>query len=191
MVNILAIAGSPSHPSRTYSVLEYVKSILDAERIRTELVSVRDIPAEALLFAQFDHPTIKQLQAQVEQADAVIIATPVYKAAYTGVLKALLDLLPQTALVNKPILPIATGGTIAHLLSIDYALKPVLSALGARHILSGVYLVDSQIQRLNNGEIGFIDNEVEQRLQNVVYELIATVRPTTLRLETATVGAGQ
>ncbi|MDX2215999.1 MAG: NADPH-dependent FMN reductase [Oculatellaceae cyanobacterium bins.114] len=176
MANIVAIAGSPSHPSRTYSVLEYAKSILEVERISTELISVRDIPAEALLFAQFDHPVIQQIQAQVEQADAVIISTPVYKAAYTGVLKALLDLLPQNALVGKPILPIATGGTIAHLLSIDYALKPVLSALGARHIFSGIYIVDSQIQRLDNGEIRFVDEEIEQRLQNTVYELIAIVR---------------
>jgi FMN reductase len=187
MTTILAIAGSPSHPSRTYSVLEYAKSILDAEDIKTELISVRDISAEALLFAQFDHPVIKQIQAQVEQADAVIIATPVYKAAYTGVLKALLDLLPQTALINKPILPIATGGTIAHLLSIDYALKPILSALGARYILSGVYLVDSQLQRLSTGGVAFADTEVEQRLQNAVYELIATVRPATVQPE-VTVG---
>ncbi len=62
---------------------------------------------------------------------AVVVATPIYKAAYTGGLKALFDILPQSALRGKTVLPLATGGSPAHLLAIDYALKPVLSALGA------------------------------------------------------------
>jgi FMN reductase len=176
-MSVLAIAGSPSHPSRTYSVLEYAKQHLEAARVSTTLFSVRDLPAEALLFAQFDHADVKEAIALVEQASAIIIATPVYKAAYTGVLKAFLDLLPQNALAGKPILPIATGGTIAHLLSIDYALKPVLSTLGARHIFAGVYIVDSQIQRLPDGGVQFAE-EVEQRLQVSLNELIASLQLT-------------
>lgn len=176
MPRILAIAGSPSHPSRTSGVLEYAKQTLEQENLIVDLVTVREISAEALLFAQFDHPDIQRIASLVEQADAVIIATPVYKAAYTGVLKALLDLLPQNAFANKPILAIATGGTLAHLLIIDYALKPVLSALGARHIQAGVYVVDTQIQKLPNGEFA-LEPEVKQRLENAVHELITIVRP--------------
>ncbi|HEY9621305.1 MAG TPA: NADPH-dependent FMN reductase [Crinalium sp.] len=179
MPNVVAIAGSPSHPSRSYAVLDYAQAIFEREQISNQIISVRDVAPEALLFAKFDHADVKAVASAIEQADAIIISTPVYKAAYTGVLKALLDLLPQNALVGKPILPIATGGTLAHLLSIDYALKPVLSALGARYILAGVYIVDSQLQRLDNGELAFVDEEIEQRLQNSVYELISTVRTTT------------
>lgn len=178
MSKVVLIGGSPAHPSRTHAVLEYAQKILDREQIDHQIVSVRDINAEALLFAKFDHPDIKQVVAAIESADAVIISTPVYKAAYTGVLKALLDLLPQNALSRKVILPIATGGTIAHLLSIDYALKPVLSTLGARSILAGVYIVDSQLQKQDSGEYQFIDSEIEQRLQNSVYELVSIVQPT-------------
>jgi FMN reductase len=177
MVQVLAIAGSPSHPSRSSAVLDYAKGILDTERISTNILSVRDLPAEALLFAQFDHPEIKQATALVEQADALIIVTPVYKAAYTGVLKAFLDLLPQTGLAGKAILPIATGGTIAHLLTIDYAIKPVLSALGARDILGGIYIVDDQAKRQEDGSIQFSE-EIQQRLQSSVQDLIASLRPT-------------
>lgn len=176
MPKIVAIAGSPSHPSRSYSVLEHANTILRAESVSSILLSVRDLPADALLFAQFDHPQIKEAIAQIAEADAIILSTPVYKAAYTGVLKAFLDLLPQTALVGKPVLPIVTGGTIAHLLAIDYTIKPVLSALGARYILGGVYIVDTQIQRQENGDIQ-IEEEVEHRLNNAVYELISAVRP--------------
>lgn len=90
-----------------------------------------------LLHAQFEHPLIRQALAEVAQAHVVLIATPIYKAAYSGVLKAFLDLLPQDALRGKTVLPLATGGSIAHLLALDYALKPVLSALGRQEPTMG------------------------------------------------------
>ena len=43
------------------------------------------------------------------------------------------------------VLPLATGGTVAHLLAVDYALKPVLNALKAQEILHGVFADDSQV----------------------------------------------
>ncbi|HEX3138682.1 MAG TPA: NAD(P)H-dependent oxidoreductase, partial [Rhizobacter sp.] len=84
---------------------------------------------------------------EVAQAQVVLVATPIYKAAYSGLLKAFLDLLPQDGLRDKTVLPLATGGSIAHLLALDYALKPVLSALGARDILDPVFATDSQIPK--------------------------------------------
>lgn len=177
MPNVVAIAGSPSHSSRTDAVLEYAKQLLDREQVSSQLISVRDLNPEALLFAQFEHSDIKAVTTAVESADALIVSTPVYKAAYTGVLKALLDLLPQNALANKVVLPIATGGTIAHFLSLDYALKPVLATLGARTILAGVYVLDTQLQKQEDGRYQFVDSEIEQRLQNSVAELATAIRP--------------
>ena len=54
-------------------------------------------------------------------------------------------MLPERALQGKVVLPLATGGTVAHLLAVDYALKPVLSALKAQEILHGVFADDSQV----------------------------------------------
>jgi FMN reductase len=49
-----------------------------------------------------------------------------------------------TALVaDKGVLPIATAGSLAHCLVLEYALKPVLAALGASSFLPGVCLIDS------------------------------------------------
>jgi FMN reductase len=173
MTKIVAISGSPSYPSRSYSILEQAKQRLVAQQISTEILAVRDLPAAALLHAQFDHPEIQQASKLVAEAEALIIATPVYKASYTGVLKTFLDLLPQTGLAGKTILPIATGGTIAHLLTIDYAIKPVLSALGARDILAGIYIVDNQIQIQESGVQ--LAEEIEQRLVSSLQDLIKTL----------------
>ena len=146
-MKIVAIQGSPSASSRSGSLLALAQSRLQAVASNSHLIAVRDLPAQALLHAQFDHPLIRQALAEVAQAQVVLIATPIYKAAYSGVLKAFLDLLPQEGLRGKTVLPLATGGSIAHLLALDYALKPVLSVLGARDILDPVFATDAQIAR--------------------------------------------
>lgn len=174
MANILAIAGSPSHPSRTYSLVEYTTNLLQQQGYNIDIISVRDLPAEDLVFGRYDSPNLEQPKALLEKANGVIIATPIYKAAYTGLLKSFLDLLPQKALLGKIVLPIATGGTIAHLLAIDYALKPVLTQLGGQHILGGVYAVDKQIQRQQDGSIQ-LDEEIEQRLQHSLDDFVKAV----------------
>ncbi len=72
-------------------------------------------------------------------------------------------------------LPIATGGTLAHLLAIDYALKPVLSELKARFVLGGVYAVDKQLQIQQDGSLQF-DEEIDQRLKEALNEFAESVK---------------
>lgn len=175
MTNIVAIAGSPSHPSRTYGILEYAAKLLQQQGLNVDIISVRDFPAEDLVFGRYDSPALEQPKALLAKADGVIIATPIYKAAYTGVLKAFLDLLPQKALSGKVVLPIATGGTIAHLLAVEYALKPILSELGARHILASIYEVDKQIQQQTDGSLQ-LDEDIEQRLNDALKEFVKAVK---------------
>ena len=82
----------------------------------------------------------------IKQADGLIIGSPVYKASYTGVLKSLLDLLPEGALKNKPVLPIMVGGSSRHLLAIDYSLNPLIAILKGQP-LQGLYFTDSEIDK--------------------------------------------
>jgi FMN reductase len=174
MANVLAIAGSPTHPSRTHGLLDYATAQLQRSGLHTDTVVVRDFPTDVLVYGRYDSPALEPIKALLEQADGVIVATPIYKAAYTGVLKAFLDLLPQRAFEGKVVLPIATGGTIAHLLAIDYALKPVLSELKARHVLGGVYAVDKQIQLQPNAGVQ-IDEDIEQRLQHSLRDFVDAI----------------
>lgn len=146
-MKIVGILGSPAVSSRSNSLLQLAQAKLQSVASSLHTVCVRELPAEALLHAQFDHPLIQQALHEVREAQVVLVATPIYKAAYSGLLKAFLDLLPQDGLRDKTVLPLATGGSIAHLLALDYALKPVLSALGARDILDPVFATDPQIPK--------------------------------------------
>lgn len=175
MSDILLISGSPTARSRSGALLEYAAERLGADGLSTELLSVRDYPAEDLILAKFDSPSFELTKRLVAEARGLIVATPVYKAAYTGSLKALLDILPQQALRNKTVLPVATGGTPAHLLVLDYALKPVLGALGASDILQGVFVTDDQIQLGKQNDL-FVDDEVRARFDRELDSLAAKVK---------------
>ncbi|RYF30209.1 MAG: FMN reductase (NADPH), partial [Comamonadaceae bacterium] len=141
-MTVLLIAGSPSEPSRSTALLEAVGRRLAQRGARIDRLAIRELPAQPLLLAEWSHPAIERAIARVAEAEVVVVATPVYKAAYSGVLKVFLDLLSQSALKGKTVLPLATGGSPHHMLALDYALRPVLQALSARHILPGVYATD-------------------------------------------------
>jgi len=174
-MSILLIAGSPSEHSRSSTLLDAVQQRLQVQlaqrRVAIERVPIRDLSPQALLLAHWEHPSIRRVIAQVESARALVVATPVYKAAYSGVLKLFLDLLPQTALKGKTVLPLATGGSPHHMLALDYALRPVLQSLGARHILPGVYASDSQLPKDDDGQYHITD-DVGARLDDAVHTLV-------------------
>ncbi|MFJ9931192.1 MULTISPECIES: NADPH-dependent FMN reductase [Streptomyces] len=153
MATVLSVSGSPSKTSRTDRLLRHLDRRLTAQGHEVIPLDVRTIPGEALLGADFRHPAIVETTELFAAADGVVIATPVYKAAYSGVLKALLDLLPQYALADKTVLPLATGGSTAHVLAVDYALRPVLSSMGAAHIVQGWFTLDTDITVDQNGSV--------------------------------------
>ena len=144
-MNIVGISGSPSSRSRSAWLLQLAQARLEAPGATIQPLSLRDLPAQALVLADTSQPPLCEAIDSLASANLVIISTPIYKAAYSGLLKLFLDLLPTDALRGRSVLPLATGGTLSHLLAIDYALKPVLSALGARDILDPVFAVDTQL----------------------------------------------
>lgn len=122
-MRVITLAGSPRYPSRSSALLEYARETLTAADIEVCHWHLQNFAPEDLLYARFDNPALQTLNEQLAGADGLIIATPVYKASFSGALKTLLDLLPERALEGKIVLPLATGGTIAHMLAVDYALK--------------------------------------------------------------------
>jgi len=171
-MSVLLIAGSPSENSRSAALLDHVQARLKLSGVDVNRLHIRDLSPQALILANFSHPSITHASALVAQASAIVVSTPVYKAAYSGVLKVFLDLLPQTALKEKTVLPLATGGSPNHMLALDYALRPVLQSLGAAHILPGVYATDAQVVLLP--EEGYrIQPDIAARLDEGVERLIA------------------
>ncbi|MGW2704074.1 NADPH-dependent FMN reductase [Streptomyces sp. NPDC001340] len=167
MATVLSVSGSPSATSRTARLLRHLDARLTTQGHQVIPLDARTIPADALLGADFRHPAIAEATALFDRADGVVIGTPVYKAAYSGLLKSLLDLLPQYALSGKTVLPLATGGTTAHVLAIDYALRPVLSSMGAAHIVQGWFTLDKDIAVGEDGTLTVAPGPAEALAQVV------------------------
>lgn len=163
---VVSVGGSPSLRSRSGVLLERSRDWLQERGVEVVTFQVREFPAEDLLHARFDSPQVRHFNELVAQADGLVVATPVYKASFAGALKTLLDLLPERALEHKVVLPIATGGSIAHMLAVDYALKPVLSALKAQETLQGIFADDSQVAYGEGTRPAQLAAALEQRLQD-------------------------
>ncbi|OIK13064.1 FMN reductase (NADPH) [Bacillus sp. MUM 116] len=172
MSKVTFISGNPSEETRLNGVFQEVLTYFQGSEITPGIINVRELPPEALIHAKFNSKEIIEANRKVEDSNIIVILTPVYKASFSGLLKSYLDLLPQNGLEGKIIFPIAVGGTFGHLLMIDYALKPVLTALGATHILKGVFILDHQIRKLENNRYE-VDLEAKNRLENSL-DLIKT-----------------
>lgn len=173
-MKIVSLSGSPSAISRSTALLRWCETRLAAGAQSVHAIALRDLPATELLQAQFAHPALQGALRQVAEADVVLLATPIYKAAYSGLLKVFLDLLPQDGLRGKQVLPLATGGSLAHLLALDYGLRPVLHSLGARQLLDAVFATDSQFQK--HAALGYVpDAETIARLERALQPLLPAV----------------
>ncbi|MRJ19137.1 NADPH-dependent FMN reductase [Pseudomonas haemolytica] len=172
---VVTLGGSPSQRSRSGVLLDKTRQWLQQQGVEVVSYQIRDFPAEDLLHARFDSPKVIDLLQQVANADGLVIATPVYKASFSGALKTVLDLLPERALAHKVVLPIATGGSIAHMLTVDYALKPVLSALKAQELLHGIFAEDSQIAYGEGSAQAQLVPVLEQRLHEALEQLYSAM----------------
>ncbi|MRH41345.1 NADPH-dependent FMN reductase [Aquibacillus halophilus] len=173
MSEIVILSGSPAESSRSDLVLKFLGSSLKNEGFSVTHISIRDVPQEALFYGQFDNPAVIEIASLIQGAKGVIVGSPVYKAAYSGVLKALLDILPQDVLQGTPVLPLMTGGSPSHLLAIEYTLKPLLATLKGQN-LKGVYLLDSQIDKTQIDQ-PIIHTECLERLSKQLDYFIETV----------------
>ena len=163
-MSTVIINGANAKQSRVTAVEQFVGQFLKDNNVKTEVITVHELPAQDLITANYASEAIQHVNRFVEEAEIVIVLTPIYKAAYSGILKTYLDLLPQKALENKFVIPVAVGGTLNHLLAVNYALKPVLSVLGATEIAKSVYILDKQITRHEDQSFSF-EKEVKERLE--------------------------
>jgi len=82
---------------------------------------------------------------KVRATDLLVVASPTYKATYTGLLKVFLDLLPSGGLAGVTAVPVLVMGSPAHTLAVDVHLRPLLLELGATVPTSGLALLQDAI----------------------------------------------
>ncbi|MEV8135284.1 NADPH-dependent FMN reductase [Microbacterium aurantiacum] len=129
-LRIVTLVGNPQPSSRTARVAEEVAAQI-AERAGAEVLPTIDLADYADRIFVFPEPEVDALGDEVATADLVVVASPTYKAAYTGLLKAFLDRYGSGGLDGVIAIPILTIGSPAHALAVEHTLRPLLVELGA------------------------------------------------------------
>ncbi|MFJ2356248.1 FMN reductase [Frigoribacterium sp. NPDC087798] len=136
------MSGTLSTPSKTDALVhEIVTALGDVLPIEAHVIRVSELGplfAGALTRDQLDERVERELVA-IETADLLIVASPVYRASFTGLFKHLFDFVEQYALVDVPVLLAATGGSERHALIIEHALRPLFGFFQALTLPLGVY----------------------------------------------------
>ncbi len=158
MTAVGVVVGNPKPRSRTREVAEAVAGAaasaagLDGDdRI---VVDLAELSAE--LFDSSSARVRAALEA-ISSCRLVVVASPTYKASYTGLLKSFLDWYPTTGLSGVTVVPVMVGAGAAHALAVEVHLRPVLIEIGATLPTRGLYVTEEQLDDLDAVVAAWLD----------------------------------
>ena len=168
---ILAIHGTVTRPGRLYQAIHAALSSLGGQASpEVDVLHLGDHRisfADGRPLADYGDDT-EAVVNRVAAADMYLIATPVFRASYTGALKNLLDHVPVQGLQGKACGLIVTGATDHHYLSVDTQLRPVLAWFGA-HVVPGIVYLQSR--HFQDGQLN--DAQAVVDLQSLARSVVA------------------
>jgi FMN reductase len=151
--SVVTVVGNPRAGSRTAAAAASVAELLASElgtpyRIDELIDLVTFAPAIFEGDRAKDHPALENAIDLVSSASVIVVATPVYKGSYTGLLKSFLDVLRPSALAGSVVVPVTVSAAPSHKLLADQHLRPVLAELGASVPVPGVILEERDLEDL-------------------------------------------
>jgi FMN reductase len=150
--NVVVLCGNPRAGSRTLNVASAA-----AAALTTEEPLILDLAALPAPFGPAAATDLAAPLAAVRAARLLIVASPTYKATYTGLLKAFFDLLPGPALAGVTAVPVMTAGGARHALAADVHLRPLLLELGANTPTPALVVLEEDLPRLDEVVRDFAD----------------------------------
>ena len=181
-LRVVAVSGSLTDPSRTTALVEaIVASVGRALPIESHVITLNTLGPHlaGVLSRKGLPPEAEHELAAIEKADLLVVATPVYRASFTGLFKHLFDFVDQYALVDTPVLLAATGGSDRHALIIEHQLRPLFGFFQSLALPVGVYANDSDFTdyRISNPQL-------DERIEKAVARALPLVRSALVEKET-------
>jgi FMN reductase len=147
---LAVVVGNPKPRSRTLVVADAVATAAaaaaglppDTERLTIDLAEMGPE-----LF-DWSSARVKETVTALSGASLAVVASPTYKASYTGLLKAFLDWYGQTGLAGVTAIPVMVGAGPHHALAVELHLRPLLVEIGATVPTRGLYVVEDQLENL-------------------------------------------
>jgi FMN reductase len=173
MTRIVAISAGLSDPSSTRMLADRLAESVQRQfgDASVGLVSLRELAHDITdaTLTGFASPRLQDVIDKVVAADGLIVVTPIFKASYPGLFKSFIDALDADALIGKPVLLAATGGTARHSLAIDHALRPLFAYMQALVVPTGVFASQYDWGTEGNDALG-------QRIDRAAGELVSLLK---------------
>jgi FMN reductase len=148
-MHISVVVGNPKAGSRTLGVAIAVADALSAVGADPNDHRIVDLAEVASELFDFNSTVVGELLEAVASSDLVVVASPTYKATFTGLLKAFLDRYANDALARTVCVPVMTGAAPIHALATEVHLRPLLVELGASIPARGLYVTEQQFDDLD------------------------------------------
>lgn len=185
-VRIAVLSAGVSDPSSTRLLADRI-----AERVRQSLVA-QEIAASTTVLelaplavdiaravvTRLRSPSLEAAIAALAEADAVIAATPVYKAGISGLFKSFVDLLDEDVLIATPTILAATAESTRHAMVVDDQLRPLFAFMRALTVPTSVFAAPedwgstafgTRIERAATELVQLIDGRVGQRMADAAW----------------------
>jgi FMN reductase len=168
MSTVGVVVGNPKARSRTLAVAEAIATtsadaagLVGAERLTVDLA---ELGPE--LFDWSSAPVAEAVEG-IRRCSLAVVASPTYKASFTGLLKSFLDWFSTTDLAGVTVVPVMVGAGLQHALAVEVHMRPVLVELGATIPTRGLYVPE--------GELGDVDAVIAAWLPEAGPRLAAAV----------------
>jgi len=172
-LSIVGISGNLTRPSKTRALVAEILRQAETFGVgKTELYDLVDAGPElgAAVRRESAAEAADRVLAAIERADALVVASPIFKASYTGLFKHLFDLIEPKMLENRPVLLAATGASERHALVIDHQLRPLFAFFRANVLPVGVYATNSDF-----GTAGELGQAMVERINPIAEQFTASL----------------
>jgi FMN reductase len=140
------VVGNPKAQSRTLALAEVIATAA-AEATGLDSTDRLTVDLAELGPQLFDWSSapVREAVDGIRSCALVVVASPTYKASYTGLLKSFLDWFSTTDLLGVTVVPVMTGAGAQHALAVEVHLRPVLLELGATLPTRGLYVTEGEL----------------------------------------------
>jgi FMN reductase len=148
-MSVAVVVGNPKAESRTLRVALAIADELAGRLGDTTERLVLDLADVAGELFDPASPRVIDLLEAVAASDLIIVASPTFKATYTGLLKSFFDRYTTNALAGTVAVPVMTGAAPIHALAPEVHLRPLLTELGSSTPTRSLYVTEDQFDHLD------------------------------------------
>jgi FMN reductase len=139
-MSITVVVGNPKPSSRTLAAAIGVAEAV-AGREPDHVLDLAELGPRLL---DWSDPLVSAAADTVRASDLVVVASPTYKATYTGLLKLFLERFGADELRGVVGIPLLVGADARHALAVEVHLRPVLIEIGLSLPTRGLFVIDRE-----------------------------------------------